>query len=216
MINKSTLLVGMILAVSGLSAQAADLRVKGSIAPASCSFSITHSTIDYGRINPGSLSDTNYTKLEKKGTPFTVNCSAPMMVGIKTLDNRASSKVPGMMQTMYNKTYHDGFNYGLGTTAKGENIGGYVVFMENNIADGKAVLLARSFNNGGAWHYTDQVLGQPPELGSWRSGSAYTPIRLKVVSGNLRVQPVINKTSALTMNSEIRLDGHTTLELVYL
>lgn len=214
--NRSALFVGLFLAVAGLNAQAADLRVKGSIAPASCSFTITNSTLDFGRINPSSLSATNYTKLDKKGTPFAVSCSSPTMVGIKTLDNRASSKVPGLMQVMYNRTYHDGFNYGLGTTAKGENIGGYVVFMENNVADGRAVLLARSFNNGATWHYTDQVLGQPPELGSWRSGSAYTPIRLKVVSGNLRVQPVINKTSALTMNSEIMLDGHATLELVYL
>ncbi|WLI50973.1 hypothetical protein [Pseudomonas sp. FP833] len=41
---------GVFLAVAGLTAQAADLRVKGSIAPPSCSFTITNSVIDYGSI----------------------------------------------------------------------------------------------------------------------------------------------------------------------
>jgi len=207
---------GLCLAVVGVNAQAADLRVKGSIAPTSCSFTITTSTIDYGWIDPGTLSVANYTKLAKKGTPYAIKCSSPTIVGIKTQDNRASSKVPGMMQTQYNNTYNDDFNYGLGLTPKSEKIGGYVVFMENNVADGKAVLLTRSNNNGISWGYTDPVLGQSSKLGSWRVGSSYSPIKLTVVTGNLNVQPVINKTSALTMSNEIKLDGHATLELVYL
>lgn len=214
--KKSALCVGLFLAAAGASVQAADLRVRGSITPPSCSFAIGNSNIDYGRINAGSLNSTSYTKLAKKGTQYAVRCSSPTMVGIRTLDNRASSKVPGMMQVMYNQTYNDRFNFGLGTTARGERIGGYVIFMENNVADGRSVLVARSPNNGASWHYTDPVLGQSPELGSWRTSIAYSPSRVGVVSGNLMVQPVINKTSALTMNGEIRLDGHATLELVYL
>ena len=209
-------LSGMFLAMLGLSAQAADLRVRGSIAPASCSFTIVNSTIDYGRIDPRSLSATNYTKLAKKGTPYTVRCASPTFVGIKAQDNRASSKVRGMMVSQYNITYNDDFNYGLGFTSKNEKIGGYVVFMENNIADGKAVRAARSNNNGASWGITDPVLGQSANVGSWRTSASYSPIKITVVSGNLNVQPVINKTSALSMNNEIKLDGHTTLELVYL
>lgn len=214
--NKSALFVGVCFAVAGLSAQAADLRVKGSIVPVSCSFTITNSTIDYGRINPGSLNATNYTKLAKKGTPFAVRCSSPTSVAIRALDNRASSKVPGMMQAMYNGTYNDAFNYGLGTTAKGEKIGGYVIFMESLVADGKPVGLLRSANNGATWGRTDPVLAQPPQLGSWYSGTAYTPFKAATVSGVINAQVVINRTAALTLNNEVRLDGHTTLELVYL
>jgi type 1 fimbria pilin len=207
---------GLCLAVVGVNAQAADLRVKGSIAPTSCSFTITTSTIDYGRIDPNSLNVTNYTKLAKRGTPFVIKCSSPAMVGVKTLDNRASTKVPGMMQAIYNSTYNDLFNYGLGHTARGEKIGGYVIFMENLVADGRAIGLLRSVNNGTTWGRTDPVLAQPPQLASWYSGTTYTPAKAAVISGQLNAQAVINKKSALTLTSEIKLDGHATLELVYL
>jgi len=213
--NKAVLLMGMFFGVAGLNAQAADVRVKGTIAPASCSFTIANSVFDYGMIRPSSLSATNYTKLDKKSTPFTVRCDAPTLVSIRTQDNRAGSKVPGMMQTAFNRTYIDTFNYGLGTSSKGEKVGGYVMFMANTIADGKVVRVNGSSNNGAAWTFGDGALAQPPHLTSRASGTT-TPIKLSVVSGNLQVQGVINKTSAFSVGQGINLDGHATLELRYL
>lgn len=49
---------GLCLVVASLTVQAADVRVKGAIAPASCSFTLTRSVIDYGTIHPSSLSPT--------------------------------------------------------------------------------------------------------------------------------------------------------------
>jgi type 1 fimbria pilin len=213
--NKIIVMMGVCLAATGLNAQAADVRVKGTIAPASCSFTIVNSVFDYGMIRPSSLSATHYTKLDKKSTPFTVKCDAPTLVSIKTQDNRASSKVPGMMRSAFNQTYVDTFNYGLGTSSKGEKVGGYVMFMANTVADGKAVRVNGSNNNGVTWSVGDGALAQPPHLTSWASGTT-TPIKLSVVSGNLQVQGVINKTSAFSVGEGINLDGHATLELRYL
>jgi type 1 fimbria pilin len=212
---KRALSLGVFLVMAGLNAQAADVRVKGTIAPASCSFTITNSVFDYGMIRPSSLSATHYTKLERKSTPFTVKCDAPTLVSIKTQDNRSSSKVPGMMQSVFNQTYGEPFNYGLGTSSKGEKVGGYVMFMANTVADGKSVRVNGSNNNGVTWTFGDGALAQPPHLTSWASGTS-TPIRLSVVSGILQVQGVINKTSAFSVGGGISLDGHATLELRYL
>ncbi|MBY8945396.1 DUF1120 domain-containing protein [Pseudomonas sp. SH10-3B] len=213
--KKVFLLMGLFFGVAGMNAHAADVRVKGTIAPASCSFTITNSVFDYGMIRPSSLSATHYTRLDKKSTPFIVRCDAPTLVSIRTQDNRASSKVPGMMQSAFNATYVDAFNYGLGTSSKGEKVGGYVMFMANTIADGKSVRVNGSNNNGATWSFGDGALAQPPHLTSWASGTA-TPIRLSVVSGNLQVQGVINKTSAFSIGEGLSLDGHATLELRYL
>lgn len=212
---KRALSLGVFLVMAGLNAQAADVRVKGTIAPASCSFTITNSVFDYGMIRPSSLSATHYTKLERKSTPFTVKCDAPTLVSIKTQDNRSNSKVPGMMQSVFNQTYGEPFNYGLGTSSKGEKVGGYVMFMANTVADGKSVRVNGSNNNGVTWTFGDGALAQPPHLTSWASGTS-TPIRLSVVSGILQVQGVINKTSAFSVGGGISLDGHATLELRYL
>lgn len=207
---------GAFIALAGFNAQAADVRVKGTIAPASCSFTITSSTFDYGRIQRNSLSSTQYTKLERKSTPFAVKCDAPTLVSIKTQDNRASSKVPGMMQAVFNSTYIDVFNYGLGASSGNEKIGGYVMLMGNTVADGKAVRVNGSSNNGVTWTVGDGALAQPPHLTSWASSVSTAPVKLSTVTGNLMVQAVINKTSAFAVGSGINLDGHATLELRYL
>lgn len=207
---------GAFVAFAGFNVQAADIRVKGTIVPSSCSFNITNSIIDYGRIQPGSLSATQYTKLERKSTPFSIKCDAPTLVSIKTQDNRTSSKVPGMMQVAFNSTYIDAFNYGLGVSPKNEKVGGYIMLMSHAVADGRAVRVNGSNNNGATWTVGDGALAQPPHLTSWASSSSTAPIKLTAVSGSLLVQAVINKTSAFTVGSGINLDGHATLELRYL
>ena len=69
---KFVLVAGMVLSVASLSAQASELRVKGAIVPASCSFTMTNAVFDYGDIRPSSLSETQYTRLTAKSTPFAV------------------------------------------------------------------------------------------------------------------------------------------------
>lgn len=217
--NKIIVLAGLALAVAGLSAQAADVRVKGAIAPSSCSFSITNSIIDYGNISPSSLSPTNYTKLDKKSVPYTVKCSgqSKIKVGIKAVDNRSSTKIPNLMLSQFDGRYKDLYNFGLGSTAKGQKVGGYVIHLRNSIADGKAVGIVSSENSGGRWEANStEAVGHTANVTSWRAGNVYAPILVNTVAGSVEVQAVINKTSDLDMSSQINLDGHATLELHYL
>lgn len=208
---------GVFLAVVGANVQAADLRVKGSIAPASCSFTITNATIDYGNIDPNSLSPTAYTKLVKKTTPYSIKCGSTVktQVGVKVVDNRASSRIANLMVSQFGGAYTDTYNFGLGVNAKAQKVGGYVVHLRSSIADGKAVSVLTSVNNGGTWSRGGEALGHATNLASWSSGTN-VPVLLNTLSGTLEVQAVINNTSELNINSGIALDGQATLELRYL
>lgn len=212
-------MAGVFLAVAVVNAQAADLRVKGTIAPASCSFTITNAVIDYGRIDPNSLSATSYTKLGAKSTPYAIKCGSHVKtkVGIKAVDNRASTKIPNLMISQFGANYTDRYQYGLGNTAKAQKIGGYVLHLRNSVADGRAVRVMGSNNNGGAWvpTSTEAVGNAATDLTSWHTGN-FVPFPVNTVSGNLEVHAVINKTSELDLNSQINLDGQATLELRYL
>lgn len=213
--NKVLALTGLFLAVAGFNAQAVDVRVKGSIVPASCNFTVTNAVIDYGRIDPATLSPTNYTKLAEKSTPYSINCSSGAQLAVTAIDNRAASKIPNMMRSQYNTTFTDTFNFGLGVTAANQKIGGYIMQLRNATGDGRALQPLFSSTNGNTWARGVGTLGQGGHLTSWYSG-VLTPARVSVVSGNLYFQAVINKASELNLKDEVRLDGHATLELRYL
>jgi type 1 fimbria pilin len=205
------MVAGTFLVVVGLNAQAADVRVKGSIAPASCSFSIPNAVIDYGKIDRTSLSPTQYTMLETKTTPFTIKCEARTQAAISAVDNRASSKVTGILSG-----YTEVHNFGLGVTSSGDKIGGYRLGMRNSVADGKAVGVLRSNTAGATWQRIAETIGQAPTLTSWASPGTLTPVAFTSLSGNVFVIAHLNKTADLSLKNEVALDGHATLELKYL
>lgn len=209
----------LFFAAINLSAHAADLKVKGYIAPASCSFTLGNSVIDYGRIDPNTLSPTSYTKLAKKSTPYAIRCgsTATAKIGVKVVDNRANTRIPGLMTAQFGSGYRDNYNFGLGATAKGQKIGGYIVHLRNSVADGKQAYLITDEGYGGTWDpRSTEALGHTANISSWRTGAAFTPAQLNTVTGNLEVQAVINKTAELDMSSQVNLDGQATLELRYL
>lgn len=215
----SVVAASLLLAAISMNAQAADLKVNGYIAPASCSFTITNAVIDYGRIDPGSLSATNYTKLAKKSTPYAIKCgnNVKTKVAIRALDNRASSRIPGLTANQFGAHYKDIYNFGLGASATGQKVGGYVIHLRNSVADGRAVGIVGSDNNGSSWSSTStEAVGHASNLTAWRAGNVYAPIHLNTVSGSVEVQAVINKASELNLNNQINLDGQATLELHYI
>lgn len=214
-----TVAVSMLMAFFCLSAPAADLNVKGYIAPTSCSFTITNSVIDYGRIDPNTLSPTSYTKLAKKSTPYAIRCgsTAQAKIGVKVVDNRSGTRIAGLMTSQFGSSYRDNYNYGLGASAKGQKVGGYVVHLRNSIADGKPAYVITDEGYGGTWDpRSSEALGHTANISSWRTGAAFTPAQVNTLTGILEVQAVINKTSELDLSNQVNLDGQATLELRYL
>ncbi|WP_248804078.1 DUF1120 domain-containing protein [Pseudomonas sp. MWU13-2100] len=208
---------GALLVVLGGHVHAADLLVKGTIVPASCTLSLHNGgVIDYGKIRAAELGVNAYTTLQPRGVPFSVNCDGGTRVGLKTLDNRSASKVPGILQSAIGPDYNDVYNYGLGTTAQGKRIGGYALRVKDSAADFPLVNTIVSTNNGLSWSRGNGALGQYQNILSWSGFFANHPAAVQRVSGTLEVQAVINKTSELDVTEEIYLDGLATLELRYL
>ncbi|CAD5203997.1 DUF1120 domain-containing protein [Pseudomonas sp. FEN] len=209
--------LGALLVALGFNANAADLLVRGTIVPASCTLSLQNGGIvDYGKIRAAELSANAYTRLQPRGVPFSVNCDGGTRVGVKTLDNRSGSKVPGILQAAIGPGYNDVYNYGLGTTADGKRIGGYSLSVKDSVADFPLVNTIVSTNNGLSWNRGNGALGQYQNIMSWSGFFATHPASVQRVSGTLEVQAVINKTSELDVTQEINLDGLATLELRYL
>ncbi|NWA27229.1 DUF1120 domain-containing protein [Pseudomonas gingeri] len=209
--------LGALLAVLGVNANAADLLVKGTIVPSSCTLSLHNGgVVDFGKIRAADLGLNAYTALQPRGVPYTVNCDGGTRVGVKALDNRSSSKVPGILQSALGPDYSDVYNYGLGTTVDGRRIGGYALSVKDSVADFPLVNTIVSTNNGLNWNRGNGALGQYQNILSWSGFTATHPASVQRVSGTLEVKAVINRVSELDVTQDIYLDGLATLELRYL
>jgi type 1 fimbria pilin len=218
----SALMAAAMVASVSINAQAAiDLRVKGTIVPASCvPFLQGGGVVDYGNIAAEDLNQTSYTVLEKKEIVFNINCRSHTKVGLKAQDGKGFSQVPGILAATIGADYTDNYNYGLGATADGENIGGYAVNLKPGSfnASGTPVKVITSLDKGTSWIETATgAVGQNDNLGSWaRTVGLIVPVSFVTLSGVMEVQAVINKASELTINNDVPLDGLATFELSYL
>jgi hypothetical protein len=218
----SALIAAAMIAGVSINAQAAiDLRVKGTIVPASCvPFLQGGGVVDYGNIAAEDLNQTSYTVLEKKEIVFNINCRGLTKVGLKAQDGKGFSQVPGILAATIGADYTDNYNYGLGATADGENIGGYAINLKPDSFNsaGQPLKAITSLNNGTTWQDTSTgAVGQADNVAAWsRPAGLVTPVSFITLSGVMEVQAVINKTSELTINDEVPLDGLATFELSYL
>ncbi|MBH1930374.1 DUF1120 domain-containing protein [Serratia rubidaea] len=220
-----------VLAATTLPAMAAstvDVRVIGTITPAACSPTLSGGgTIDYGAINPTTLSAADYTVLEEKQIDFAITCDAPAKVAIKAINGRpgtaaGSTEGPGGFGGSPVPLLGDSGNrvvgLGLDGTAK---IGGYAVAVKAGTvtADGTVVASVQSLDNGTTWMASPAgSLGAYGSvlLSSWATGGTTTPIAFENLAGKLAVQAYLNHASELDLTKPVALDGLTTIELVYL
>ncbi|MBV6693994.1 DUF1120 domain-containing protein [Serratia quinivorans] len=208
-----------------LLAQSSDLSVIGTITPRACTPTISDGgVIDYQTIDPALLSADAYTALAEQTADFSISCSAPAKVAVRAINGRANTLagategVSGFARAPV--PLLDGLwgaaGLGLNGTAK---IGGFTAAYDAStlIADGAAVRTLYSTNSGGSWRISTGDLFSSTVamvIGFAASGTT-TPIAFTNLSGTLRVQAYINKTSELDLTSAITLDGLVTLELIY-
>lgn len=215
-------IMGAVLSAASVVANASiDLRVKGTIVPASCTpFLQGGGVVDYGVIRAEDLNETSYKVLDPKDIAFSINCDAATKVGVKAVDNMASSKIPGILEGTIGAEYTDNYNYGLGTTTGGKNIGGYAVSMKPGSfhSGGNQLKAITSLDDGSTWLETASgAVGQTTNLASWSlQAGPLAPVSFITLTGTLEVQAVINKAADLNITDEVTLDGLATLELRYL
>ncbi|MBE1252909.1 hypothetical protein B1H42_15055 [Enterobacter cloacae subsp. cloacae] len=224
---KRNTLASLVLIASGLSlsAHAADsfnINVTGVISPAACEANITGGeTIDYGTIPASTLNADAVTLLPAKQTAFTITCDAPAKLGLRTVDNRAASKMPaGSSITMDTGTpWGPSTLNGLGVDGQGNNIGGWSAELGNLTSDTvPAPDIINSINEGINWSKSPygHLILRLHTFQTISEAGTLIPAAFSTLTGTLNVQAVINPASTLDLSQPVTLDGSVTVEMVYL
>lgn len=220
-----------VLAATSLPAMAdsVDVHVIGTITPAACTPTLSGgATIDYGNINPNTLSETNFTVLPAKQLDFAVTCNAPAKIALKAINGRIGS-VAGATENANGTAVAPVDIFGLGATGVAglgldgtAKVGGYGLRIAAGsvTADGNTVDSIRE-NGTNIWThdaYADIIFSPYSDVRniSWAKTGTTTPVAFTNLAGKLEVQAYLNKASELDLTKPVALDGLTTIELVYL
>lgn len=208
-------------------AESIDVKVIGTITPTGCKPTLTGGgIIDYGTIAPASLKKDALSQLDTKQLDFAITCDAPTKLALRAINGRPNTaagttetgtfggKIPtGLSQ------YNGGWVVGLGLDGN-KKIGGYSTTIRDVSVDGTPVsyIFKKEGNNQWEREITtrNRLNWDQAFMVSWSKPNTQTPIAFTNLSGKLSIKAYINKTSELDLSKPVKLDGLTTLELVYL
>lgn len=192
---------------------ATTLGVEGRSVPGACVIALSgQGTVDYGMIPSNTLVRGAYKQLPRKQLDMSITCEAATRLALNFIDNRAESRVAGITGVAT-----DFYNYGLGSVA-GKNVGGYALLIDDGtLADGATIKNIFSSDNGGRWHAGTHYLQHEGQIFSFGIGgmrpSPQSFVRLRA---RILVDTYLNKPEELPSGREVRLDGFTTIDLLYL
>lgn len=188
-----------------LATSSVDLAVTGAITPSACTPSISNDgVVDYGKISMQDLNPTGTTSLPTATFKLGVNCEAPSLFALYSLDNNHPSRSVYFVMGLIDPTNWIG-NYGLQ--------------LANIVADVPNVLAIYSTDSGANWDaYTPGWKWGTHTLTAFGTASMgqVVPTLIKDVSLDLLVDPVIFPKYLIPAGETIALDGSATFELRYL
>jgi type 1 fimbria pilin len=194
-------------------APSVELKVTGVIRPTACTpILAADGTVDYGNISAATLRSGQPTALPARQIALTVSCNAAAKIALSVIDNRAGSRVAGIMDSLRAGSE---YNFGLGTVA-GKKVGGYLLSFDDGAnADGRSVSSIVSSDRGNSWSANAGYIHHEGNYFSFSENGA-VPSAQKILSALIRVQPMLNKAEELPLNQEVQLDGSATIEVKYL
>lgn len=205
-----------------MAADSIDVKVIGTIVPAACTPTLTGgATIDYGKILASNIPKDDYKILGVKSLDFSISCQAPTKVALQSKDMREGTNANpiGKQLLDYAAATATSVLRGL-NTADGKKIGAYVIEIDGNSVklDGSVTPDNIYSQDAGKTWLKSSITGLTSStyISSWAKTGELTPTAFTNMTGTLRVQASINKGSELDLSKEIKLDGLTTIELVYL
>lgn len=198
----------LLLALSNavFAASSVDLTVKGLITPSACAPGLSSGgIIDHGKVAAKDLKQDSWTLLGNHTLQLSIDCDAPTLLALKGTDNKGDA--------------HDPMNtYGLGLVS-GKKLGGYSLALGNPVADGAAINVIESSDNGLTWRESFAGDAWPiTYLASFgdRSSGSWAPSPVQQVTADLMVQTVIAPTAGMDLSTEVPINGSATLEVKYL
>lgn len=225
---KNACAVAVMAASFATMAESTDMRVIGAISPAACTPNLSgNGTVDYGTIAANGLSADDYNGLPAKEISLTIACTAPAKVALSAISGRKGSALVyydregaagsgnGFMRA--GAPSYSGF-VGFGLDGE-KRIGAYALSYSNVTLDGKVANVTSSFdktawtksNNNSIYDNNGKI-----KFDTWYTGEEAIPSSFETMSATVNVYSYLNKSSELDISKPIKLDGLTTLELVYL
>ncbi|MBM6443783.1 DUF1120 domain-containing protein [Pseudomonas mohnii] len=185
-----------------LATSSTDLTVTGVITPQACTPSLSGGgMVDNGKISAKDLNQDKETILPPQTLQMTIACDAPTLFALDSTDNKAGTSSNGW--------------FGLGLTDAGEKIGFVYLAGQNPVADGNAVRMIESEDDGASWELRNWLI--PESLSAFAAASGpITPTPIKDLAMDLDVQTYIARADSLTLTDEVTLDGSATIEVKYL
>lgn len=226
--KKTACALALLAASAAALAESVDVKVVGTIAPAACLPTLSGGgTIDYGTIRPEALQQDAFTVLDEKQIDFAITCDAPAKVAITTTSGRGASAVQQKDGTLVEASTGNALFGGANMVAVGlgldgeKGIGGYGLRLAAGtmLADGKPVDSIQSNGSTTTWaktEYGNLFNSTSQRYASWAATGTLEPVAFTTLAGKLGAQAYINKASELDLTKPVRMDGLSTLELVYL
>ena len=208
-----TLITASLLSAAANAASTVELTVKGLITPMACTPTLSSGgVVDFGKISQQDLNQATGTRLPLKTLSLTVSCNAAGRYALRMRDNRDGTA------HVNSEIY-----YGLGLDSSGNKVGVYSLSFDpkQTVADALPQVYGTESTTGGvAWRMSNL---NPIDIGS-RSllgftdlqGSTAGPSAIQALTTTVRLEAVINAKQNLDLSTEIPMDGHATLEVVYL
>ncbi|KFC76669.1 DUF1120 domain-containing protein [Buttiauxella agrestis] len=205
-----------------MAADSTDVHVLGSIAPAACTPILSGGgVVDYGTIKTNALAATDYTTLDVKTVDLSITCSSPTQIGIKAINGRMGSLAGGTEGVGGGSNPPVALsvsNHVVGLGLEGDaKIGGYGIGYGVPMLDGVAVSNVWRNSASTSWSNSasPNLYGTGAEIiTSW--GNNALPVAFTTMTVPVKVQAYINKASELDLSKQVKMDGLTTLEMVYL
>lgn len=190
-------------------AQSADLSITGKILPGACVVDLSDGGVaDFGDIPSSSLQSETSTVLDAVDLTISVSCDADTLLAFEGVDNTGDSS-------------YVAFRYGLGRTAEDEKIGSATIGLKGVSIDSRNGFATTSYDGGASW--SNSVTPNPAPIPTDgmvgfndTQGVTSGPSSMKSLQGTLEVKAFIAPSSALTLTSEVRIDGSATINLMYL
>lgn len=199
------------------------LKVQGTLTNSACSVTMSDGgVIDYGYIRLGNFSATDNNELGEKSLPVTINCDVATKLGFRMQDNQADSNskiavpVKGGTASPGSASY---YNYGIGKTTDGVNIGNYALWISNSVADGNNVdniLRNNDWSSNHPWAKTDSPRSDSFSLSTVAATGTLEPIAFTTYTFDININTMIKDTTTLAITDDTPIDGQATMTLVYL
>ncbi|MEQ4743210.1 DUF1120 domain-containing protein [Klebsiella michiganensis] len=216
---KKTLIAAALVLFTGsaLAEQNAVLQVQGKLTAASCTPELSNGgEVDYGYIHLGSLSASEVNQIGEKDIDLKITCTAATKLAWTANDNRAETNAKVQVAD-YEAGGVDYYQFGVGKTEGGVNIGDYLMLTINSpIVDGVAAVIIARNSPTENWRgtaglrsdgLTSMTVAAPGTVEPLAFTSAIIPITTKLA---------IQSTDILAITDDTQISGQATITLQYL